>query len=405
MNTFIIYQYIITAILGLFLINFIINNIVLKKTSKYRLPESFKKNPPLVSVMIPARNEAENIKRCLRSLLKQDYPNIEILVLDDNSIDSTSASVKEVAEKDGRIKLISGKPLKKGWLGKCYACWQLSKYAKGKYWIFTDADTLHFENSVSSAIGCLTSNKLDAMSSIPRQIMVTIHERLLIIWVHFGIMALLPLYLINKSKGPLFSTANGQFMLFKREVYRKIGGHRSIKNKILEDIHISKMVKKHGYKFMVFDGSGNINCRMYRSYRDLIRGFSKFMFAAFDFKLLTMAVVIILIIVLFLIPFILLPLGILFFDWPGIIINLTILQIFCLLIMRIMLAIKVRYRIFDAFLHPLSMIYVVLVCINSIFQTKFGEGVYWKDRRYDVYGEDNLELINDDGDEEINFLS
>ena len=117
MNTFIIYQYIITAILGLFLINFIINNIVLKKTSNYRLPESFKNNPPLVSVLIPARNEAGNIKRCLRSLLKQDYPNIEILVLDDNSIDGTSASVKEMAEKDERIKLISGKPLKKGWLG------------------------------------------------------------------------------------------------------------------------------------------------------------------------------------------------------------------------------------------------------------------------------------------------
>lgn len=398
---FVIYQYIITAILALFLINFIINNIVLKKTSNYCLPESFKNNPPLVSVMIPARNEVENIKRCLRSLLKQDYPNMEILVLDDNSIDGTSASVKELAEKDGRIKLIAGKPLRKGWLGKCYACWQLSKYAKGKYFIFTDADTLHFENSVSSAISCLYFNKLDAMSSIPRQIMVTIQERLLIIWVHFGIMALLPLYLINKSKGPLFSTANGQFMLFKREVYRKIGGHRSIKNKILEDIHISKVVKRHGYKFMVFDGSSNINCRMYRTRRDLIRGFSKFMFAAFDFKLFTMMAVIIFIVVLFLMPFILFLLGILFFNWPGIIINLAMLQIFFLLVMRIMLAIKVRYRIFDAFLHPFSMIYVVLVCINSIFQTKFGEGVNWKDRRYDVYGEDNLELIDDDIHKEL----
>jgi chlorobactene glucosyltransferase len=400
-NIFIIYHYIITAILCIFLINFIINNIVLKNTVKYGLPESFKKNPPLVSVMIPARNESENIKRCLRSLLKQDYPNLEILVLDDNSDDGTSISVKQLAENDERIRLIAGKRLKKGWLGKCYACWQLSKHAKGKYLIFTDADTLHSENSISCAIGCLISNRLDALSSIPRQIMVSIHERLLITWVQFGIMALLPLYLINKSRSPLFSTANGQFLLFKKEVYRKIGGHKSIKNKILEDIHISKMVKKHGYKFMIFDGSKNINCRMYRNLRDLRRGFSKFMFAAFDFKLFTMMIVILLIVVLFLMPFILLPVGILFFNWPGIIFNHIVLQICILLIMRILLAIKVRNRVFDSLLHPFSMIYVILICINSVFQTKFGEGVYWKGRSYDVYGEDSLELIDDDIHKEL----
>ena len=396
MNTFLLYQYFIASILVLFLINFIINNIFFKSTANYSLPESLKKSPPLVSIMIPARNEAENIKRCLRSLLKQDYPNIEILVLDDNSNDSTSLSVKKLAERDSRIKLIAGKPLKRGWMGKCYACWQLSKYAKGKYLIFTDADTLHFENSVSSAIGCLTGNNLDALSVIPRQIMVSLHERLVITWVHFGILSLLPLFLITKSKNPLFCTANGQFLLFKREVYRKIGGHKSVKAKILEDIHISKMVKKHGYKFMIFDGSRNIYCRMYRNFHELIRGFSKFMFAAFNFKLFTIVVVITLISVLFLFPFILLPLGIFIFDWPDIIIDLIILQIFIILIMRIILAFRLKSRVFDTLLHPLSMIYVILICINSVLQTRFGEGVYWKGRRYDVYGEDYLELINDD---------
>jgi chlorobactene glucosyltransferase len=395
-NILLLYQYSIASILILFLINFIINNILFKSTANYSLPESLKKSTPLVSILIPARNEAENIKRCLRSLLKQDYPNIEILVLDDNSNDSTLLSVKQLAEKNSRIKLIAGKPLKRGWMGKCYACWQLSKYAKGKYLIFTDADTLHFENSVSSAIGCLTGNNLDALSIIPRQIMVTLHERLVVTWVHFGILSLLPLFLIAKSKNPLFCTANGQFLLFKREVYRKIGGHKSVKAKILEDIHISKMVKKHGYKFMIFDGSRNIYCRMYRNFHELIRGFSKFMFAAFNFKLFTMVVVIILISALFLFPFILLPMGIFIFDWPNIIIDLIILQIFIILIMRIILALRLKSRVFDTLLHPLSMIYIILICINSVLQTRFGEGIYWKGRRYDVYGEDYLELINDD---------
>ncbi len=240
MEKFLSYQYIITSLSVFFLINFIINIILYKNIANYLLPESFKKSPPLVSILVPARNEAANIRRCVRSLLKLDYPNTEIIVLDDNSDDDTSLIVKELAEKNSNLKLISGKPLKQGWLGKCYACYQLAKHAKGEYLVFTDADTLHFKNSVSSAIGCLVSNKLDALSAIPRQIMVGLHERMVVSWTHFGILSLLPLIMVKKSKNPLFATANGQFLLFKRKVYEKIGGHESIKAKVLEDIHMAK---------------------------------------------------------------------------------------------------------------------------------------------------------------------
>jgi chlorobactene glucosyltransferase len=384
MHLFLLYQYFVLSILVIFLINFILNNIFFKNIAGYSLPESFIKRPPLVSIMVPARNEAENIKMCVTSLLKQDYANIEILILDDNSTDDTSLIVKRIAEKDSRVKLITGKPLKDGWIGKSYACHQLAKHARGRYFLFTDADTLYFKNAVSSTIGCLIKNKLDALSAIPKQIMVGIHERLVVTWVHFGILSLLPLILIKKSKYPLFCTANGQCMLFKREVYRKIGGHKSIKTKILEDIHISKQVKRHGYRFMLFDGSKNIYCRMYRNFRGLIKGFSKFMFAAFDFKVFNIAVAILFISVIFLFPFIFLPLGILLFNWPYPIVNLIIIQIFVVLTMRIILAIRLNNRILDTFLHPVSMLYIILLCINSVLQTKFGEGAYWKGRGYDI---------------------
>jgi len=384
MSLFLLYQYSVLFFLGIILIIFISNNILFKNIARYSPPESFMKKPPLVSIMIPARNEAENIKGCITSLLKQDYPNIEILVLDDSSDDDTSHIVKMIEKKDSRIKLITGKPLKKGWIGKSYACHQLAKHARGKYYLFTDADTLHFKNVVSSAIGCLIKNNLDALSAIPKQIMVGIHERLVVTWVHFGILSLLPLILMKKSKYPLFCTANGQLMLFKRDVYKKIGGHKSIKTKILEDIHISKQVKRHGYKFMIFDGSKNMYCRMYRNFRGLIKGFSKFMFAAFDFKVFNITVAISFISLLFLFPFIFLPLGILFFDWPDLIINLIIIQVFIVLIMRIILALRLKNRILDTFFHPISMIYIILLCINSVLQTKFGEGASWKDRSYDI---------------------
>jgi chlorobactene glucosyltransferase len=402
MEKFLLYQYIITSLSVLFLINFIINNILYKNTANYSLPGSFKKSPPLVSILIPARNEADNIRKCVRSLLKQDYPNTEIIVLNDNSSDDTALIVEKLAAGNSNLKLINGKPLKPGWLGKCYACYQLAKYAKGEYLVFTDADTFHLKNSVSSAIGCMASNKLDVLSAIPRQIMVGLHERMVVSWTHFGILSLLPLIMVKKSKNPLFATANGQFLLFKKKVYEKIGGHKSIKAKVLEDIHMAKQVKRCGYRIMLFDGSTNIYCRMYRNFKDLLRGFSKFMYAAFDFKIFTMTFVVLFITATFLGPFILLPLGILVFDWSGTLIGLLIIQIFSVLVMRAILAIRLKSRAIDVLLHPLSTAYILLICINSVLQTKFGEGVNWKDRRYDVSSGDYLELIDD---EEVDELS
>ncbi len=395
MDLFLIYQYLIAAVLGLLLINFIINNILFKNPAKYVTPGSLKKPQPLVSVLVPARNEAKNIGRCLRSLLKQDYPNMEILVLDDNSEDGTGQIIGSIAKKDPRVRLLAGRPLKKGWLGKNYACHQLSKYAKGEYFIFTDADTLHFTNSISSAVFSLTANGLDALSVYPKQIMVTIHERMVVSFINFAILCLMPLVLIKRSKSPLFCTAIGQFILFKKEVYRNIGGHESIASEILDDIHISKQVKRGGYKFMIFDGSNNIYCRMYSNFSEVVKGFSKFIFAAFNYNIYTLGVVISFISVIFLLPFILLPLGFFIFEWSVLILNLLFIQIALIFIIRITLSFRFKARILDVLLHPFSMIYIILIAANSVFHTKFGHGVYWKGRTYDIHDKDGLKLPNE----------
>jgi chlorobactene glucosyltransferase len=347
-----------------------------------------------MSILIPARNEEENIKRCIISLTKQDYKNIEILVLDDNSTDDTVRIVLELSQKDPRIKLYSGGPLKKGWLGKSYACWQLSKHARGDYLIFTDADTLHFPNSISGAVACLLRYNLDALSVFPKEIMVTFHERMMVPFGHYIILSLMPLYLIRKIKTALFCTAIGQFMLFKKEVYKKIGGHKSIKGKMLEDIKISKRVKSFGYKFMIFDGRSNVYCRMYRNFREIVEGYSKVLFAVFDYKIYMISIAIILVAAIFLFPFIMLPVGILF-DWPLVLIELIILQIIIILITKIILSLRFKCKAVDIILHPISIVYLILIAINSVLNTKIGMGVYWKGRIYDVSKEDELRLVSD----------
>jgi len=395
MDLFLSYQYFVTTALLVVLINFIINSILFKNAANFLLPDSIKRKNPLASILIPARNEEKNINRCVRSLLKQDYFNIEILVLDDNSSDGTGQVVKQISEKDSRVKLITGKPLKNGWLGKSYACHQLAKRANGAYFVFTDADTLHSRKSISNAINCLTVNNLDALSIYPMQIMVTLHERMIVSFVNFAVLNFLALILLKKSKNPLFCTGMGQFMLFKREIYEKIGGHESVKKEILEDVHISKQVKRCGYKFMIFDGSRDVYCRMYKNFSEVVSGFSKFIFATFNYNIFVQSIVTSLVSALFLFPFILFPLGVLIFAWPKIVMNLIIVQISIILIIKIILALRFKSRILDAVvLHPFSILYLILISINSVFQAKLGRGVYWKGRTYDIKDKDDLKIIN-----------
>ena len=390
MEYFLYYQFAITAALSLILINFIINNIVYKDVSKFILPLQMLKKGPLVSVLVPARNEEKNIGRCLRSLSKQDYHNLEILVLDDNSSDGTSRVVEELSEKDTRIRLIRGRSLGSGWKGKSYACHQLSREASGEYYVFTDADTLHFPNSISSSLGAMISARLDALSVFPKQIMVSIHERMVVIFINLAVLALMPLGMIRKTRSSRICIANGQFMLFKRSVYKSIGGHRSIKKDIVEDVAISKQVKKHGYRFMVFDGRKTIYCRMYDGFINVVRGFSKFIFAAMNYSIIKLGVVISFIMLLFMLPVYLLPLGLYFFNWPLLVNILILSQVSIILLIRIAMTFRFKSRFSDIFLHPLSMLYIAVLSVNSVYQAKLGRGIFWKDRFYGIDDDEDL---------------
>jgi chlorobactene glucosyltransferase len=390
MNYFLYYQYTITILLTVIFINFVINNFAYKKISRFKLSSSFLNENPLVSILIPARNEKKNIGRCLRALSRQDYSNIEILVLDDDSDDNTAEIIKKWSKKDNRIKYLKGKLLPKKWKGKSYACQQLACKAKGKYLIFTDADTLHFPDSVSSSLAALISNDLDALSVFPKQVMVTIHEKMVIVFINLAVMVLMPLVLVKKTGNPKFSIANGQFILFKRDTYQSIGGHGNIRKDIIEDVAISRQVKKFGFKYMVFDGRSSIYCRMYGGFREVVLGFSKFIFAAMGYSITKLVIVISMVIALFFTPVLILP-GAYLFSWPlAININLLI-QISIIFIIRVVMAFRFKERIMDIILHPLSMFYIIALSMNSVYQAKYGRGIYWKDRIYNIKEEEELD--------------
>jgi glycosyltransferase involved in cell wall biosynthesis len=258
--------------------------------SETSLPNKIIQSSELVSVMIPARNEENNIGNILQDLIKQDYSNIEIIVFDDQSEDKTKEIVKEFAAADTRIRLISSEGLPEGWLGKNYACHSLSKHSKGDYLLFLDADVRIKNNTIGKAVYFSRKYDLTLISIFPKQIIGSAEERITVPNMNYILLSLLPLILVRKSKFPSLSAANGQFMFFKARIYNSIEPHLVMKNNKVEDISIARYLKQNQYKISCLVGDDDINCRMYSGFTDAVTGFSKNVIAFFgnSFLLATM---------------------------------------------------------------------------------------------------------------------
>lgn len=229
----------------------------------------------LVSVLIPARNEEKNILNLIVDLQRQNYNQLEIIVFDDQSTDRTAELVKEIAQFDKRIKLIQSAGLPDGWLGKNYACNQLALQAKGDYLLFMDADVKPGENIVGTALKYIRDSKSSLVSIFPKQIMYNVGEKAVVPVMNYILLTLLPLPLVRFSGFSSLSAANGQFMLFETETYKKLLPHEKMKAEKVEDIKIVRYYKKLKLPAACLTGSNEISCRMYNNYAESINGFSK----------------------------------------------------------------------------------------------------------------------------------
>lgn len=230
---------------------------------------------PLVSVLIPARNEEKNIGHVLEDLLNQDYQQIEVIVLNDMSDDTTAEIVTTYAGRDNRIRLINADRLPEGWLGKNRACHVLSQHASGTYFLFLDADVSVGNKLIGNAISYINRFDLALVSIFPKQIMLTWGEKITVPVMNYILLTLLPLILVRKSRFSSLAAANGQFMFFKSAVYKVLHPHEKMKNNLVEDIEIARYLKKEHYQVACLAGDRSIQCRMYSGARDAVRGFSK----------------------------------------------------------------------------------------------------------------------------------
>lgn len=230
---------------------------------------------PLVSVLIPARNEEKNIGHVLEDLLNQDYQEIEVIVLNDMSDDATAEIVAAIASRDNRIRLINADHLPEGWLGKNRACHILSQHAKGSYFLFLDADVSVGNKLIGNAISYMHRFDLALVSIFPKQIMLTWGEKITVPVMNYILLTLLPLILVKKTRFSSLAAANGQFMLFNSTVYRSLHPHEKMKSNLVEDIEIARFFKKEHYQIACLASDSSIQCRMYSGAKDAVRGFSK----------------------------------------------------------------------------------------------------------------------------------
>lgn len=230
---------------------------------------------PKVSVLIPARNEENNIQNILNDLLSQDYKNIEVIIFNDQSTDRTAELIKPYTISDKRFRLINSEGLPEGWLGKNYGCFRLSQIATGDYLLFLDADVRVGTGLIESALAQTKKYQLKLLSIFPKQEMLTTGEKITVPVMNIILLSLLPMILTRESKRPSLAAANGQFMLFEREAYMQVQPHKQLKKERVEDISTARLYKKKGLKIECMTGNDSIRCRMYRGTGEAVRGFSR----------------------------------------------------------------------------------------------------------------------------------
>jgi chlorobactene glucosyltransferase len=234
---------------------------------------------PLLSVIVPARDEAVNVASCLRSILATEYEPCEVIVVDDRSSDGTADLVRETAAAPparGRVRLIAGTDPPPGWFGKQWALVQGYRAARGELLLFTDADTRHTPELIGRAVASLVAERADLVTVVPRQEMGSFWERLLQPHVFFVLGARVgDLRRMNRTRTPWNAIANGQFILTTRAAYEGVGTHARVRDVVVDDLALAQAYVADGRDLFAAHAQGFMATRMYRSFAEIVAGWTK----------------------------------------------------------------------------------------------------------------------------------
>jgi chlorobactene glucosyltransferase len=344
-----------------------------------RLPD----NPPMVSIIVPARDEENTIERCVRSLLAQDYPRFEVIVVDDGSEDGTGRILAHLGHSDARLKVIQAEALPEGWMGKAHAIMQGYPQAEGDWLLFTDADTYHEPPLLSRVMGLVLPTPVSLATAVGKQAQPGIG-----VWlINLAVMSYI--FMVSDRKGLADSKSrqslvNGQYVLMSREAYEAVGTHEAVREYSSTDVSLGYLAKLKGFLTLGIDAGEALQTVMYSSFKQAYRGWSRSLingiWTALGPGLGSLALI-------------LLTIGLLFFwvvpwlTWLGgleagndaqaLVGSLQILAVFCVLWMK---SGKFFKAILDLILMPVSFMFFMAMVGSGLTGAWFRQGTVWKGR-------------------------
>ena len=349
--------------------------------------ENTSKSFPKVSIILPARNEEDFIGKCLDSLIKQDYKNYEIIVIDDSSEDTTGKIILEYAKKSSKIIPVSAKPKPDGWIGKNWACMEGYRKATGELLLFTDADTKHSKNVLSLAVSHLISFNLDALSAIPKMLTFDFWTKITLPMISTFLHTRFSALNVNnpsKKTGYFF----GSFFILKKKTYEEVGMHEGVKQEIIEDGALGKKVKELGYKMKIVRGDHLIDAVWARDKITLWNALKRLMVPLYLQNGKIAIGIFFAVLFLLFIPFPIFAVSILLpaetISAKMLCISAAIASILIYTGAIIEVKIGLKLRLVYALFAPLGGLVVVLGFLSGLIQAKSDSSVTWKERRYSL---------------------
>ena len=351
-------------------------------------PEPAREDWPLVSIVIPARNEEQHLGTCLGSLRALDYPSLEIVVVNDRSTDKTGPMAEAVSREDPRVKVVQGTDTPEGWTGKNFAIHQGTREARGEYLLVVDADTVLAADTLRQAVSYAEREQVDLLTLYPRVVCSSFWERALLPWL--GVLSNFRMDRVNDPNSP-DAMAYGYFLFFRRASYESVGGHQGIRDRVGEDWIIARRLKSMGLRLRMLMGTEFVTKRFGPSLQEIWQGFTKNFILIMEGRKVVAALAIPLVTyyllftvlpwaVLVLAPVLLVTMG---WDPLWVLAFLVAaLQLAALAGVRALLKSFIRLDVASPHLQPLGGVVITGMGLAAILRTLTGRGITWKGRRY-----------------------
>ena len=352
----------------------------LEWSARYRI-----KSKPMVSIIVPARNEGRAISKCLQSLLSQDYDNYEVIAVDDSSTDNTFSIISDLSKNNHILTPIKCPPRPDDWVGKNWACFQGYKKSTGEILLFTDADTVHRSDVLSSAINTMIHDKIDALTLVPKllcqDIITKVTLPVLSVFLHSRYS---PLRVNNPNNkiGYFF----GSFYLISKTNYEKIGTHEEVRQELVEDGALGRMVKEQGMNLRLVRGENYVEALWARDPRSLWHALRRIIIPLHMEKKKSAMMITAFIFFILMEPFLTLPLSLLYLSESLLKGALEIVCILTIILILICATVQSRFGLLQKSIYGLGFVLGCTVItasfLMSAFSLKANQTVKWRDRSY-----------------------